>query len=187
MSTRTAHWVNRTAPGQAPAPPSRSGRYSPPPTIYPDSSVSNPYASRYNRSSHSQQSSPPHPHSHWRSSSHSNSPSHSGSSPPHSSSSLSHSSPRSRSYSVDPRGTPASYHSSHHAPSGSHTRSNSLSYTVRDDDGPMVDTYYASPQDPIIARTSNRRGKTESYMIIPPKGKHVEILVSLVLSIFCMT
>ncbi|KAF8582148.1 hypothetical protein K439DRAFT_1618455 [Ramaria rubella] len=59
MSTRTANWVAHVHPG-APSAPSRVPSVRPPSTIYPESSVSNPDASRYTgRSSRARSAGPP--------------------------------------------------------------------------------------------------------------------------------
>ena len=149
MSTRTAHWVSRTTPGAPPPPPSRAASAHPPPTIYPESSVSNPNASRYTgRSSRLA---------------------------PQSYSSSSHS--RSYSASPPPAGSRYSSSSRSHARSNSHSGSHRSSYRGSSPLATPVDTYYAPPQEPVIARTSGADGRTDSYMIIPGKGQRVEILV----------
>lgn len=148
MSSRTANWVSRTTPGAAPPPPSRAATSyppSPPSTIYPESSVSNPSASRYTRRS-----------SHTRSQS---------MGPP----------PASRySTTYSPPPTHARSSSSSHYTTSSSRRSSSIPVTTT---STPVNTYYAPSRQPIIARTSDHDGRTDSYMIIPAKGQRVEILV----------
>ena len=131
MSSRTANWVQRTNPGVVPPSPSVRG-VSVAPTIYPESSISNPDSSRYRRG---------------RASSMSHGPPHSGGG--------------GRSY----------YTSSQHSRSasqyqqGSYYGSGSVSVS--------------SPRDtPFIATTGRPGHSPSSYVIIPPAGEEVKIIVS---------
>ncbi|KAF8524141.1 hypothetical protein BU17DRAFT_85247 [Hysterangium stoloniferum] len=130
MSSRTSRWATQVRPGP-PAPSSRAPSIGPPPTVYPESSVSNPDASRYTgRSSRARSASVTHPPSHHES----------------------HYTSSSRS---SPRHSARSSRSSTPTPSP---------------------TYYAPPGQPVIARTSDSRGRTDSYVILPPRGQKVEIV-----------
>jgi len=143
MSSRTSRWAAQVRPGP-PAANSRAPSIGPSPTVYPESSVSNPDASRYTgRPSRTRSASIDHPpsqhESHYTSSSRS--------SPRHSTTSSSRSSPR-------------------HSTSRSSRASTPTPSTV----------YQAPPGQPIIARTSDSRGHTDSYVIVPARGHRVEIV-----------
>lgn len=131
MSSRTARWASQVQPGP-PAPSSRAPSVGPPPTVYPESSVSNPDASRYTgRSS------------------------------------------RTRSASVS---QPSSYYQSHYTSSSRSSPRPSSSRSSRASTPTPLPVYQASSGQPIVARTSDSRGRTGNYVIFPAPGHRVEVV-----------